>query len=98
MFGKLYDKAFESVMKMRIDSIFYGAVLDELENGFRDKQHWGEAIVKSKGNKEKAESYYVERRALSMQAHYDIQLDGGIEDKSEFIELLKSLKEPAKSK
>lgn len=91
MFGKLIDKAFETALKMRIDRIFYGAVVEELENGYRHQDIWGEAIAKSKGNKDKAESIYVENRALRMQAYYEIQLgrSTGIEDKSEFIEWYK---------
>ena len=91
MFGKLFQKAFEARLKMRIERDFYGAVVEELENGFRSKEIWGEAIAKSKGNKDKAESIYVERRAMGMQAYYDLQLDSpsGIEDIPEFIEWYK---------
>jgi len=75
-----------------IDSCFYGEVINELENGFRIKEFWGEAIAKSKGNKDKAESLYVERRARSLEAFYNLQSDDStkIHDKLEFLESNKS--------
>ena len=77
MFGKLFDKAvgkaFEVAHSMKeIDRVYYGEVIKELENGYVVDEFWGEAIANSKGNKDKAESLYIDRRARSLAAFHSL--------------------------
>ena len=74
VFGKILDKVFEIAFNMRkIDSCFYGEVLNELEHDYIIQEFWGESIAKSNGDENKAKSLYVERRARSIEALYYIQ-------------------------
>lgn len=73
MFEKLFDKAFDIALSMKeIDRVYYGEVIKELENGYVVDEFWGEAIAKSKGNKDKAESLYIDRRTRSLEAFHSL--------------------------
>ncbi len=53
-----------------IDNHFFGQVMEEIENGFKDKNLHGKAIAMSGGDEAKTNSIYIELRAKALQEEY----------------------------
>ncbi len=56
----------------QIDDKFYGYVMDELAQDFKDQALVGKAIAQSNGDKEKLDSIYMRLRAKALQEEAEI--------------------------
>ena len=78
MFSALKN-VIQNVVQKTIDvnDKFYGQVIDELSNGFKEKSALGRAIAQAHGDSKLVESLYVQIRALDLQIEYNKQVEAG---------------------
>ena len=68
----MFEKILKTIKKKvdeteYIDNIYYAKVMDELEQGFRDKALVGKALAKAQGDEGRFNSIYIRLRAEALQ-------------------------------
>ncbi len=76
-----------------VDNRFFAAVMEEIDNGIKDKGLEGKAIAMSGGDEKKADSRYVQMRAEVLQKKFSIDQEKLIVEKEATAERLKKEKE-----